>query len=163
MTGFYIDIEVEDSDFQAAMALLNFRTSPAGISAFLATVADPYVRARISQRFASEGDDVSGRWHPLTRATESIRTSKGFPPAHPINVRTGKMESFLVNTPGDIKPNPIGATLEHPRPTDPLTQQKINVAQRGKSRPQTPSRPVLGYNENDLLFFTSSLAAWLIA
>lgn len=161
--SFLVEIDVDDSQFQAAMALLNFRTSPAGLSTFLGTVVDPYVRARIDQRFAGEGDDVTGRWHPLTRATEMIRASKGFPPAHPINVRTDKMHSFLVNTPGDLKPNPVGATLEHPRPTDPLTERKIQVAQMGTKRPFTPPRPVLGYNENDMLFITSSLAAWLIA
>lgn len=161
--SYFVDITVEDADFKAAMALLGFRTSPAGIAGFLYTAIDPYVRMRASQRFAGEGDDVTGNWHPLTRATELMRAQKGFPPSHPINVRSGKMRHHIVDIPGDVKPNPIGAVLQHPRPGDPLTMLKIETAQRGKSRPRTPARPVLGYNENDMLFITSTLAAWLIS
>lgn len=162
--SFYVYFDVSQAQFAGTVALLNQRLSSVGLSLFLKTVVDPFVRNRIEQRFISEGDDVSGKWHPLTAATALIRTQKGFPPDHPINVRTGLMRQFLVGTPGDVRASGPLVTLTHPPPTaDGLMTQKISTAQAGKSRPQTPARPVMGLNTNDALFITSELTAYLIA
>jgi hypothetical protein len=162
MTSFFVHIETDASRVESVMNALDDRLNPIGLSAFLQTVVDPFIRNRVDQRFASEGDDVSGNWHPLTQATQQIRAAYGYPPSHPINKRTGKLHAQLVKQ-SDVKPTGMGATLEHPAPgsLDPITAKKLKTAQMGSTNPKTPARPVLGVNENDLLFVTSSLAAWL--
>jgi hypothetical protein len=161
--SFFVLIETDASEAVAVLDALMIRSSPVGLSAFLDTVVDPWVRNRIDQRFNSEGDEVSGSWDPLAAATQQIRASYGFPPDHPINVRTGMMRNFLVGTPSDVKPNGFGADLQHPPPGagSSVMQKKIQTAQSGSSNPNTVARPVVGLNENDMIFITSSLAAWL--
>lgn len=162
--SFYIYFDVNEAQFAGAVALLSQRLSSAGLALFLKTVVDPFIRNRIEQRFTAEGDDVTGKWHPLTVATALIRAEKGFPPDHPINVRTGYMRRFLVNTPSDVRPAGPMVTLTHPpSDADGLMALKLSTAQAGKSRPQTPARPVMGLNTNDALFITSELTAYLIA
>jgi hypothetical protein len=162
--SFNIMIETDRSQVDGIIKHLENKIEPAGLSTFLQTVVDPFIRNRIDQRFSSEGDDVSGKWHPLAQATQMIRASYGFPPDHPINKRTGKLHAQLVGHNSDVKPNGFGATLTHPAPgvLDPLTTKKLTTAQSGSSRPNTQPRPVIGVNENDLLFVTSSLTAYLI-
>lgn len=160
--SFYVLIETDFAHADAVIDSLLVRASPVGLAAFLNTVVAPWVRNRIEQRFDNEGDDVSGSWDPLAAATQSIRASYGFPPDHPINVRTGSLRSFLVGTNSDVKPNGFGADLQHPPPSsDAIMNKKIKTAQSGDPNPRTPARPVMGLNENDLLFITSSLSAWL--
>jgi hypothetical protein len=155
-------ITTDRSSADRAIQYLEARLSPVGLVTFLSTVVDPFIRNRIQQRFAGEGDDVVGAWHPLSVATQQIRASYGFPPSHPINVRTGKLESWLVGAKSDVKQFGIGASLEHPPPgSDAILSKKLSTAQSGSSSPVTPARPVIGVNENDLLFVTSSLVAWL--
>ena len=159
---FYVLIETESDEAQKVLDTLEKRMNPVGLSLFLTTVVDPWIRQRIEQRFDEEGDSMSGDWDPLAISTQQIRASYGYPPDHPINVRTGKMRSFLVGTKSDVKPSGIGATLQHPPPVaDAVTAKKIATAQGGSSQPPTPARPVIGVDENDLVFVTSSLAAWL--
>lgn len=163
MTGYYVLIETDTKEVNAVIQQLQDRLSPIGLVTYLNTVVDPFVRERIDQRFGSEGDDVSGAWHPLEQATQQIRAAYGFPPDHPINVRTGKLHSFLVGTPSDVKPDGMGATLEHPPPiADPIIRKKLDTVQAGSASPKTPARPVIGLNQNDLLFITSSLVAYLV-
>jgi hypothetical protein len=155
-------ITADRSSVDRAMQFLEARLSPIGLVTFLKTVVDPFIRNRIQERFAGEGDDVSGNWHPLSVATQQIRASYGFPPAHPINVRTGKLASWLVGSSSDVKQFGIGASLQHPPPgSDAILAKKLATAQSGSSQPPTAPRPVIGVNENDLLFVTSSLVAWL--
>ncbi len=155
-------ITTDKDSAQDAIDFLNDRLGAIGLVTFLNTVVDPFIRNRIDQRFQGEGDDVVGTWHPLAVATQQIRAYYGFPPDHPINVRTSKLRSHLVGTQSDVKAFGIGATLQHPPPgTDAIMNKKISTAQSGSSSPSTPARPVIGVNENDLLFITTSLVAWL--
>lgn len=72
------------------------------------------------------------------------------------------MKDFLLLSPADIKVQGPEVELTHPGPTgDRSLQEKIQTAQSGSSNPNTRPRPVLGLNENDLLFITSELAAYL--
>lgn len=161
--GFQITIETDKSSAQGVIDELRDRLQAAGLEQFLEKVVEPFMKLRIENRFQSEGDDVTGKWQPLHVATQLIRASYGFPPDHPINVRTSQMKDFLVNTKSDIKASGADVTLTHPPPTgNKSLDEKIKAAQQGKSKPRTPARPVLGFNENDLLFVTSELAAYLV-
>lgn len=159
-----LTFEADTEELEAVLQKLTVKLSPPGLMGFLATMVDPWLRMRTDNRFASEGDDVTGNWHPLTLATQMMRIQGGFPPSHPINVRTGKMRDFLTGMASDVKPNGIGATLTYPGPVgDPELNEKIKTAQMGKTArsQKTPARPVVGVNENDMLFITSELVAWL--
>lgn len=160
--SFYVEIDADTTEAAAVILQLQTRLSPAGLATFLQGIVDPFIRNRIQGRFTSEGDDVSGAWHPLEQATQQIRAAYGYPPDHPINVRTGEMQDFLVNTQSDVVMTGIGAELMHP----PLTasaalSQKIATAQGGRASPSTPARPVIGVNENDVLFITSELVVYI--
>lgn len=158
----HLAFEVDDKHVQHVLAMLELKLSPSGLTGFMYSHVDPFIRARTASRFAGEGDDVTGAWHPLAKATELIRASKGFTPSHPINERTARLKSVLVGRPGDAKPNGFGATLTYPGPIgDASFWEKMSTAQGGSDNPPTPPRPVIGFNENDMLFVTTELVAWL--
>jgi hypothetical protein len=162
--SFYVHFDVDQAMAGAFIAELNRRVQPASLAAFVHHTVGPFIRRRIDQRFLGEGDDVTGRWHPLTMATQMIRAQKGYPPDHPINRRTNLMHNFLVSDPGQTRISGPLIEFTHPQPTgDGLMNQKIETAQAGRRRPFTPARPVVGLNTNDMLFVTSELAAYLIA
>lgn len=160
--GFGILIETDTEHLEMVVDELAYRVGPTGLTNFMFAFVEPWLRMRTANRFAQEGDDVVGKWHPLTKATEEIRRSKGYSPAHPINHRQGHMEHFLVNQRGDIKPTGLGVSITYPRAGANGQMEKIKTAQEGKSNPRTPPRPVLGVNENDAAYITSTLTAWII-
>lgn len=116
---------------------------------FLQDYVDPVLRRRTEDRFANEGDDVSGPWEPLSPATVSIREGQGIGGAHPINVRTGGMRHHLVDDPPRIATHSLGATMWSPGTEGSgQMQKKVRGAQQGEGN--APPRPVLGVNEHDL-------------
>ncbi len=131
--------------------------SPAGATAFLSSTIGPYLAKRGKERFQSEGDDVTGAWAPLKPATILIRQQSGFG-AGPINRRTGELENWIVGDTGFSYPTGFGASMRFPgkRPTGEL-KKKVETAQKGRKAPSTVPRPVLGVNENDLLFLITAM------
>lgn len=125
---------------------------------FLERKVHPYLGKRIDDRFASEGDDATGKWEKLAFNTGRIRASKGFPAWHPINKRTGDLHRFVRDTyrlqGGD------DVTLTLPDGGSREERRKLAVAQlggavasgkgnfRGPNRP-APPRPVLALNARD--------------
>ena len=160
-TGF-IDIEMR-GDAHQVDAMLAYLSSALGgpmLMAYMATVGE-YVQERARSRFSSEGDDVSGPWHPLTQVTQNIRASYGFPAASPINKRTGELEAYITQSTYSVTPFALGATVTYPggRPSGKRSlREKMKTAQEGRSHPATLARPVLGLNERDLLYVLTSLA-----
>lgn len=111
------------------------------------------VRERAAQRFAGEGDDVSGKWAPLLPATQEIRSRGEWPvgPTSPINKRTGELEDYITKSDAQVVAHSLGATMTYPKPTTRKSiSQKMKTAQQGRSIPRTVPRPVLGLNERDL-------------
>lgn len=164
-TGMQIYIIGDHRGVQATLHLMDTALNPVAIAGFLGAEVGPYLQKRGVARFASEGDDVSGKWAPLSEATQSIREKgreAGFwdvGDAHPINVRTHEMETYV--TQGSIQPAPTayGARLSYPanRPNTEL-REKLRTAAFGRTEPPTPRRPVLGVNEQDLVFVLKALA-----
>jgi hypothetical protein len=116
---------------------------------FLQDYVDPVLRRRTEDRFAHEGDDVSGPWAPLSPATVTIRQGQGIGGAHPINVRTGGMRRHLVEDPPRIATHSLGATMWSPGDQgSSKMKKKVLGAQLGEGN--APARPVLGVNELDL-------------
>jgi hypothetical protein len=81
-------------------------TDPAVVTAVVAAF-----RAITARAFASEGASTGASWAPLTPSTQRDRQRQGFPPAHPILQRTGKLLRAL--TVGDgafVATRPTGLT-----------------------------------------------------
>lgn len=155
---------------------LAYRTTGPAMADWMQRVVAPFLQTRATRRFASEGDDASGKWEQLAIATRLIRRNMGFPPAHPINVRTGDLRDFVINT-ENIASTAQTATLQKPGKTGTsrLTEQKLRVAQRGGLPPRAgktrgkagpnrpaPPRPVAAINRTDEDFIFNRLVAWML-
>ena len=157
--------KVDDKALRLSFDRLILLLSPAGAASFLGTSVGPYLSKRAGERFANEGDDaVGGAWAPLKPGTVAIREEMGFPGEHPINVRTGELERWVVGSGWDAYPFGAGASLRYPgtAPTGTL-KEKVVTAQRGRKDPDTVARPVLAVNEADMLFVIAALAAQIEA
>lgn len=154
-------VTVDSQRVDAMLQRVDTAISPVGLMGFLTGVIGPYIRERASDRFASEGDDVSGKWAPLQPATQEIRSRGEWPVSatHPINVRTHELERFITQSNAAVWGHTLGASLRYPdkQPTRRSITQKMETAQRGRANPRTVARPVLGLNERDLAFTMQSL------
>lgn len=146
-------VYVNDRAVQAAVVAWELALSQASLALWLKTGAVDVLQRRADDRFAAEGDDASGKWADLKPATEDIRDALGFPRSHPINVREGKLEDWLLDNPGSIRMfGAKSAELTWPGPA-PLRDEiidKFEVAQKGIAFPRTVARPVAAVNEVDL-------------
>lgn len=156
----FMDIEMRGDATQVDAMLARISSVLSGplFYAYMAHLGE-YVQGRTRDRFSSEGDDVTGKWHPLSSATQHWRVTQGFPADHPINRRTGQLEAYLTQGTYSVTPNALGATMTYPgTPAKGWTKEKLKTAQQGKQSPATPARPVLGLNERDLLYVMTTLA-----
>lgn len=129
----------------------------------------PYLRRQTRKTFNTETDPGGTAWARLTEATERIREFHGYPPAHPINVRTKAMRSFILGTfdlSGVVSPGQHSVRLIYPQTNFPSGDMlnKITHAQRGgvvNGRP-FPARPVIGYGPNDQDVILAMAGRWFI-
>jgi hypothetical protein len=162
----YIDIQIigDTAGVEAMLQHLQLKLLPPNIAAFLHVEVDPYLAQRAANRFANEGDDVVGAWPQLQPGTQAIRASQGFGDSHPINVRTGELERYIVSSGGAVATDPSGAELTFPgAPASGELADKVQTAQAGRGVPPTVPRPVLGLNQNDLLAVLTSTALYIQA
>lgn len=158
-----IDMDIDPSQVDALFLMIAKRISGPGLLQFLEDRLDPYVRQRVSMRFAGEGDDVTGAWLPLTKATEKMRAAAGYPPAHPINVRSGEMRNWLLKNESQMKTFGGDALLIYPNVLPPGdVAKKVITAQLGHRASRTPPRPVVGLNRFDLAFTQAQLTKWIL-
>lgn len=167
-----VDVEFigDDSGVQYMLHKADTAFNSVALVTFLTTEVQPYLQQRAKSRFANEGDDVVGRWVPLRDATQSIREAgrnQGLWTVgddHPINVRTHEMENYVTSGQGNVFPVGIGgATMQYPRPSGKKSiRDKMRTAQKGGMAPnsghQTVPRPVIGLNEQDLMFVLTALS-----
>jgi hypothetical protein len=164
-------IFVDASDAFAMLAGIEVAISPPSLAGWLSTEMTPFLRHRARMRFAAEGDDTVGRWHPLRESTNEIRESMGYPRAHPINRRSGELEDYIVNSPADVRVAGVGAELTFPgvSPGSGELEDKVWTAQEGRGfggthvdrDPHTIPRPVLGLGAPDLEFALVGLNGWV--
>lgn len=142
------------------LARLSELLSPGPLGVFMDEQIGALLQTRARDRFKNEGDDASGKWAPLADATEQIRLAQGYGAAHPINVRTGDLESFIEDSPNRIIMDGQGVTLNFPG-TDPTTRvgEKLKGAQQGEGR--APARPVLAINERDAAMAVGALESYI--
>lgn len=153
---------VDMSDVDRMFRLMESRLDDSALAVFLKNEMEPYLQQRAAQRFASEGDDATGTWLPLSPATESMRISQGFAGPHPINKRTGELERYITQSAGNINSAPGGIELVYPG-TDPTGAlfDKTSTAQKGKPNPKTNPRPVLAVGATDMNHFMTELAFYI--
>lgn len=147
---------------EAMLMRLETALAPPGLATWLEYGVEPIIQLRAKERFDTEGDDVTGQWLPLKPYTQMVRAQSGFPPDHPINVRTGELERYITQSDGDVQMYPGGASMNYPgtNPTGTLAD-KVSTAQVGSADGRTPARPVLGLNIHDLEAVLFSLASFI--
>lgn len=164
-------IEVEADDVLAVLRQVELATNTIGLREFLGGPVVEWLQERADHRFASEGDDASGQWPDLTWGTQQIREALGFPREHPINVRTGDLRDWVVNSDGKVSAlGPLGAELEWPGTApDAEIESKFKVAQKGANYGENPMfptsgtvpRPVARVNAVDLEAVLEAYVMWL--
>lgn len=180
-----IRFEVDDSGVRGVIEALQQRLMPNQLQEFLIAHAHPELKQSAEERFANEGDDIVGAWAELTRTTGLVRSWLGYPPFHPINVRSGALKNFVLNTFTTRVSGGAGAVLMMPGPASGELLSKFRVAQQGgaglggvtrsgfgrgsasathgesgPNRP-TPPRPVLAIGQRDSLEISLQLLDWL--
>lgn len=130
------------------------------ISAVLQNRVDPLLRGWAQEAFDTETDPTGRKWTPLKNVTNvNFRIPMGFPPAHPINERTGELreaytqEGEIVVIPGDDTDVVLQNPTARIKNGDPELQNKMAVAAggrgrgttpKGKARKPVPARPIVG-------------------
>ena len=150
--------QVDAHDVIHDLTKVEFALSQFGMSKFLSTNLGPWLQHRATERFMDEGDAASGKWLPLTGATQEIRENMGYPRAHPINKRTGELENYVTGSQWAVTPTPTGAMLTYPgggQRRQGTIRQKVRAAQVGYGK--TPPRPVLAVDETDMIFLMTRM------
>jgi hypothetical protein len=179
-----VRVTVDDSGVRATIDMLMQRLQPSALRGFLATRAHEQLKHRAESRFENEGDDAVGSWAQLAYMTGRVRSFQGFGPFHPINVRTGQLKNFVLNT-FTIREMASGATLSMPGQASGKLLSKFRTAQqggyapggatksgfgrgnasatRGESGPNrsAPARPVVALSEFDSTLIQHELLDWV--
>ena len=122
-----------------------------GMTRFLQDeVVEDILKDRLKYRFQFEGDSASGQWSPLRPETVDIRLKFGYGGAHPINYRTGDLQSFLETSGSSTRSSKGESAVRWPekQPTG-KNRKSLTQAQKG-GRNGSPARPVLAVGELDL-------------
>lgn len=149
--GIEAEIVGDFAQTEAMLSALMYSTTSTHMMGFLIERETPYLKERAIQRFHNEGDDAVGMWAPLKEATKNIRSSMGFSPDHPINVRTGGLEDFITKGEPEVMATGNVAVLMMPGPSSGHMLDKLRVAQIGSDVPNTVPRPVVGLDHSDLV------------
>lgn len=156
-----LDYKIEQETVYALLDRVDIGFSSKAWAAFLVATMAPHLQQRASARFAGHGDDVVGQWAPLKASTERFRTQQGFPAARPINHRTGELERLLTQGMNFISA-PVGPVAELTFPNLPSGElrDKLETAQKGKAKPSTVPRPVIGLGHTDLMFLLAAMGVY---
>lgn len=160
-------VEIDATDVDRVVRQVEMSVSGPSLESWLRGDATDFFHNDIESRFYEEGDVKSGFWAPLSEATINIRRELGFG-AEPINRRTDEMFDFLTSD-YPTHQGDVFASMDVPgKPNDPVTEQKLETAQRGRAGnpiPEfgfTPPRPVLAVSEMDLAKLLESLQVHIV-
>lgn len=144
-----VGVSLEDTTVEVMLADLALALSPESFAIFLREDVQRYFGDEAQARFTHEATRKSG-WAELSRLTQYQRAIQGYGPAHPINKRTGDLESYVTKSEGTIATAGFETSWTWPPATDPLTTEKFAVAQGGRKGGSTPARPVIEADTMDL-------------
>lgn len=138
---------------------------------FMEGMLGPYLRKIHKERFRRGGDAASGKWAPLSTYSMNRRAAgrasgeyaSNIRPGTPINRRTNELYEWVTESSWKIVPYGAGVGLMYPStpPGSAELTEKVMTAQRGKSRPKTPPRPVLGIGPRQAQTMVTMMAAGL--
>lgn len=131
---------------------LEARLSDPSVAAFMRGALAPLLQAQSAAKFASESGHT-GKWRPLKASTREVRRSQGYGPSSPINVREGRLKSFVTSAGGNIRHEGVAVAMEWPDKVsmnDTTLMYAYHTAQAGSSRWKTPARPVVGLTPGDI-------------
>lgn len=159
--GATFGVEVDSFDVTKLYDLVMDSVAGGRLQQFLRWDVQKYFSKQIAIRFGSSGDSKSGPWAALEDSTQDIRAAMGVPAAGPINIRTallGNRNSLFdfVTESYEVRGGADWAEIDIPgTPDDPVVAEKLRTAQQGSSdNPlgyrDTPARPVLAHDEDDL-------------
>jgi hypothetical protein len=156
------EVELEARNLNQNLQILLDRTGP-GLERYMRDDLARYLAGRAADRFATEGDEaVGGPWAPLRPATETRRAARGFPPAHPINERTGDLRNYIIGSNGTVAGGPDDWDLTWPDgPPSQELSDKLETAQVGRNFPRTQPRPVVGLGVTDYNDILDDLSAFI--
>lgn len=158
-------VEFDDTELRAVFQNIEEMLSPAGAVEFLQGSVVPHLQRRASDRFAAQGDDVSGSWAPLAPATWAWRTALGYEPFGPINVREGELERYVTGGSGAFSTTGQDeVVMDYPggSPGGSL-RDSLEGAQYGqKGSPGQPPRPVLAVGQQDAEMVLGALIPWTL-
>lgn len=143
-----INISIEMNRLLRRMKALQDAISPEAIASHHASTTAAFLKNRVSSRFQSEGDEVSGPWTKLADYTVRERAQKGYPATNPILRRTGALRKWVMDSPSMS----TGDTFLWPSQTPPNGSHVLfayMAAQGGMNR--TPRRPIVVVNMADFL------------
>lgn len=152
-----LDITVDTSDIDEAIAQYLTALSPPSIGAWLKGPMVEWLQLRMTERFDNEGDSAVGEWLDLAPKTQEIRAALGFPAEHPINERTGEMRSFLETNEGLLWAN--GMVMSFPDRTPGDLRWALLGAQGALDH--QPARRVLAMDTTDMAQALVSLNEWI--
>lgn len=131
---------------------LEERLTDLSLASFLHGPIAQLLQRQSSSKFASESGHT-GKWAPLKKSTQRIRRQQGYGPSTPINVREGRLKSFVTTAGGDIRHEGLSVAMEWPggvsMNSTPL-MYAYHTAQQGSKRWGTPARPVVGLTTDDI-------------
>lgn len=168
-----IEIEVNALDVERMLSLAEDSFSEPRVMHWMNTDLHDYFASETISRFSDGIDRNTGVWRKLSDATEHLREQQGYDPDWPINVRTGELFDYVVNT---FRIDTDGQDLTFVTPdderVDATTAIKLEHAQFGASDNPiegfgpTPPRPVIGFDADAdaqaiLMNFTNHIVDFL--
>jgi len=119
----------------------------------LQPVADA-IRHGFAENFEREGS-ARGPWAPLARRTQIERQLLGYPPAHPILVRSGNYRNDFINS------NAPGSVTDWDGNTLFVGSQNQKVRRLNEGEDRVPSRSVLDLDSGQEGRVGDALDAWV--
>lgn len=171
-----VEILVDKKDVDRHMRAIEDSLRGNSMMLFHQLATQQILRNRARERFAKEGDAVSGRWARLLDSTQDIREHAGYGPAHPINKRTGELENYITNGNNQFTYGADFANFFMPGRGSRTARAKLATAQGGRpaggpmpdgwggtkpSPSPTVPRPVIGMDAVDLAHVVAAFPIWL--
>lgn len=153
-------ISVDTRSTKAVLDQLERNTNPLGLATYMGTIAAPYFSRRARDRFKTGGDNASGSWAALTEATKEIRQNLGYSSGArkgEINVRSGRMQDWLVRPNIVLAEDAAGTTLTWPGPED---RKMVERLAQAAGRRRGPARWVIAYDAGDVAYLLRTMESF---
>lgn len=140
------DVEVESDDVEDMLDRVTLWMDDSHLSPFVREAFGDIMQESASDRFSTESSGGTP-WAPLKPATLRRRVEAGYPAAHPINVRSGKMRSFLIHS--VPQGGSAGSEIEYSWPERATGELYMKIL-RAQGWTRVDTRPVIDVDATDV-------------